>query len=89
VTGVPLSVINTPYIERMGTAAGPIGRFMLKGRRTKHLMRAIYSLRSAWTLKEASIRGASSSDCWQAGKSVASIESIEPAAAIVKRLAAA
>jgi nitronate monooxygenase len=89
ITGVPLSVIRTAYIERVGTTAGPVGRFMLRGRKTKHLMRALYSLRSAWQLKEASLKGASSSDCWQAGKSVKDIHSIESAAAIVRRFAAA
>src|SRR6266511_3993308 len=51
VTGVPLSVIRTPYVERIGTKAGPIARWMLRGRRTKHWMRTIYALRSAWQLK--------------------------------------
>ena len=37
ITGVPLSVIRTPFIERMGTKAGPLARLMLKGRKTKHL----------------------------------------------------
>lgn len=87
ITGVPLSVIRTPYIERVGTTAGPIGRLMLRGRKTKHLMRAIYSLRSAWRLKEASVKGASSKDTWQAGKSVAGIRSIESAGDIVRRFA--
>ncbi len=41
VTGVPLAVIRTPFIERMGTKAGPIGRWMLTGRRTKHWIRAL------------------------------------------------
>lgn len=89
ITGVPLHVIRSPYVDRVGTKAGPVGRFMLRGRKTKHLMRALYSLRSAWTLKEASLKGASSSDCWQAGKSVSSIRSIEPVAQIVSELAAA
>jgi len=89
VTGVPLAVINTPFIERMGTKAGPIGRFMLKGRRTKHWIRGWYSLRSAFRLKDASMKGATSADCWQAGKSVATITSVEPAGEIVRRFAAA
>jgi nitronate monooxygenase len=89
ITGVPLSIIRTPFVERMGTVAGPIGRWMLQGRRTKHWMRAIYSVRSAVQLKNASMKGASSKDFWQAGKSVATIRSVEPAAAIVKRFAAA
>ncbi len=37
ITGVPLSVIRTPFIERMGTKAGPLARLLLKGRKTKHL----------------------------------------------------
>ena len=71
ITGVPVSVIRTPYIEKMGTKAGPIGRWMLKGRKTKHWMRMIYSLQSLWKLKR-SVRGRFSyKDYLQAGKSVA------------------
>jgi len=55
-TGVPVSVIRTPHIEKMGTKAGPIGRLMLRGRKTKHWMRMIYSLQSLWKLKR-SVRG--------------------------------
>lgn len=89
VTGVPLAVIRTPFIERMGTKAGPVGRWMLKGRRTKHWIRAWYSMRSAFRLKDASMKGATSADCWQAGKSVTTITSIEPAGEVVRRFAAA
>ena len=93
VTGVPLSVIRTPYVERIGTKAGPIARWLLRGRRTKHWMRTVYALRSAWQLKRASLAGgareATSKDYWQAGKSVAGIESVEPAGTIVRRFAAA
>jgi len=88
VTGVPLAVINTPFIQRTGTKAGPIGRLMLKGRTTKHWIRAWYSLRSAFRLKDASMKGATSADCWQAGKSVATITSVEPAGEIVRKFAA-
>ena len=93
VTGVPLAVIRTPYVEKIGTRAGPIARWLLRGRKTKHLMRTIYALRSAWQLKRASLAGgageASSKDYWQAGKSVEGIEKIEPAGEIVRRFAAA
>jgi nitronate monooxygenase len=89
VTGVPLAVIRTPFIEKMGTKAGPIGRLMLKGRRTKHWIRAWYTLTSAFRLRGASVKGATSADCWQAGKSVATITSVEPAGEIVRRFAAA
>jgi nitronate monooxygenase len=84
-SGVPCSVIRTPYIERIGTRAGPLARWMLKGRKTKHLMRTIYALRSLRQLKHASLEGLSYQDIWQAGKSVASIERVESASAIVAR----
>ena len=93
VTGVPLAVINTPYVQRIGTRAGPIARWLLRGRKTKHWMRAFYALRSAWQLKRASLAGGAreptSKDYWQAGKSVAGIERIEPAGVIVRRFAEA
>lgn len=89
VSGVPLAVIRNAYVDRVGTKAGPIARWMLRGRRTKHWMRTIYALRSVIKLKRASLRGASSADFWQAGKSVATIHGVEPAGAIVQRFAAA
>lgn len=84
-TGVPVSVIRTPYIERLGTKAGPIGRWMLKGRKTKHWMRMIYSLQSLWNLKRSSLRSFSYKDYLQAGRSVEGIEEILPVAEIVRR----
>lgn len=90
VTGVPVAVIRTPYIERMGTRAGPIARWLLRQRRTKHLMRSAYALRSLWQLKRSSLQGASKSeDYWQAGKSVDGVHAVEPAGDIVRRFAAA
>jgi nitronate monooxygenase len=84
-TGVPVSVIRTPHIERMGTKAGPFGRFMLRGRKTKHWMRMIYSLQSVWKLKRSVTGSFSYKDYLQAGKSVAGIHQIEPAGEIVRR----
>jgi nitronate monooxygenase len=89
VTGVPLAVIRTPYVERVGTRASLLARWMLRGRRTKYLMRTIYGLRYVWKLKRAVLDGGSSRDYWQAGKSVAGITGVEPAGLIVRRCAAA
>jgi nitronate monooxygenase len=88
-SGVPCAVIRTPTIERLGTRAGPIARWLLKGRRTKHWMRTFYALRSLRELKRASLEGPSYRDVWQAGKSVEAIEEILPAGEIVKRAAEA
>ena len=86
ITGVPVALIRTPHLERSGLRAGPIARWMLRRRRTKHLMRTIYALRSLWQLKRASLDGAGA-DYWQAGKSVDGIHEVEPVAAIVRRFA--
>jgi nitronate monooxygenase len=89
VTGVPLSVIRTPYVDRVGTRAGPLARWMLQHRRTKHFMRTVYALRSAWALKRSLMDGGGSTDYWQAGRSVAGIDAILPAGQIVRDFAAA
>jgi NAD(P)H-dependent flavin oxidoreductase YrpB (nitropropane dioxygenase family) len=86
-TGVPVAVINTPYVQRLGLRAGPIARRMLRGRKSKHLMRSLYALRSAWTLKRTAFDAAGSTEYWQAGRSVARIDGIVPAAHIVQECA--
>jgi nitronate monooxygenase len=88
-TGVPVAVIDTPYIQRIGTKAGWIARRMLRGHRSKHLMRTAYALRSLWQLKRGLSRGDDTADYWQAGKSVASITAELPAGDIVAAFAAA
>jgi nitronate monooxygenase len=88
ITGLPVSVINTPFVRRTGTKAGALARVLLQGRRTKHWMRTIYALRSLWQLKRGLMREAAADDYWQAGKSVAGIDRVEPVAEIVRRFAA-
>jgi nitronate monooxygenase len=88
ISGVPVSVISTPYIERSGTHAGPLARWLLRQPRTKHFMRTLYSLQSVWKLKRAAGQGLSYRDIYQAGKSVAGIESVRPVADIVAEFSA-
>jgi nitronate monooxygenase len=89
ITGVPVSVIATPTVRRLGLKAGFLARWLLRGRKTKHLMRTLYALRSLWQLKRASLDTTGDNDYWQAGKSVAGIHAIEPAGEIIRRYAAA
>jgi nitronate monooxygenase len=89
ISGVPVAVINTPYIRRTGLKAGPFARWMLRGRRTKKWMRSFYGIKSVWQLKRASLDESGEKDYWQAGKSVAGIDRIEPAGEIVRRFAEA
>ena len=89
ITGTPVAVIRTPVIERMGTRAGALEKALLKGRRTRAWMRTLYALRSIWQLKRASLDESGTFEYWQAGRSVAGVDSIEPAGEIVRRFASA
>jgi nitronate monooxygenase len=84
-TGLPVAVINNDYVSRLGTRAGPFARWMLRGRRTKHWMRTIYALRSAYRLKKDLYKRAGAEEYWQAGKSVDGIHGIESASDIVRK----
>jgi nitronate monooxygenase len=89
ITGVPVAVINTPYIQKMGTRAGPLARRLLRGRKTKHWMRTAYALKALWQLKRSSMDESGSRDYWQAGRSVETIRTIKPAGEVVREFAQA
>jgi nitronate monooxygenase len=76
-------------VRRLGLKAGFLARWLLRGRKTKHLMRTLYTLRSLWQLKRASLDTSGDNDYWQAGKSVAGIHAIEPAGEIIRHYATA
>jgi nitronate monooxygenase len=82
-TGLPVAVINNSHVQRLGTSAGPIARAMLRHRRTKHWMRSIYALMSAYRLKKSLRSEDTTRDYWQAGRSVEQIRDVRPAAEIV------
>lgn len=89
ISGVPVAVIETDYVRRVGTKTGPITRRMLRHAKLKHYVRMFYSLRSIWQLRKASLEGGGYRDYWQAGKSVEGIDAVEPAGEIVARFGAA
>lgn len=91
-SGVPVAVIRTPYIARIGTAIGPFARWLFRGRRTKKWIRTWYALKSLRDLKRTAVGSRSNDEheaVWQAGKSVATIGAIEPVATIFRRFEAA
>ncbi len=85
-TGVPVAVIRNEYIDRIGTKAGPIAQWMLRGRKTKHWMRTIYALSSLRKLKHSLHTARGRDDYWQAGRSVAGINEVLPVAEVVRRM---
>jgi nitronate monooxygenase len=88
VTGIPLSVIRTPYVEKIGTKVSPVSRWLLQHRWTKHWMRLWYSLRSIRQFKRITLQGGSSKDYWQAGKSVHGIDQVEHVKDIINQFMA-
>ncbi|UCC56515.1 MAG: nitronate monooxygenase [Gammaproteobacteria bacterium] len=89
ITGVPVSLIATPSIRRMGLHAGPLAKWLLRGHRSRHWMRTFYSLQSVWKLRRAALQGMGYRDIFQAGKSVEGITRIESAGDIVREYDAA
>ncbi|MEZ0368997.1 MAG: NAD(P)H-dependent flavin oxidoreductase [Candidatus Sericytochromatia bacterium] len=88
-SGTPCAIIQTPSVARMSLKAQGIEKFLLKHKRTKYLMRTYYALGSIWKLKQASLKGLSYKDVFQAGKSVDGINQVESAGEIVANFAAA
>lgn len=89
ISGVPVSVIETDFVKKVGTRAGPVARWLLQHPKFKHWMRAFYSTRSVLKLARGMKRSGGYNDYWQAGRSVAGIDSVEPVAQIIDRFAAA
>lgn len=87
-TGVPVAVLNTPYVQQLGLHSGPLARWLLRQPRTKHWMRSWYAVRAAMRLKK-SLHQDAPKDFWQAGKSVAGIAGILPAGEVVRAFQAA
>jgi len=86
VTGIPVSVINTAYIQRSGLKYGWFAKWMLSGKKTKHWMRTFFALKSIWQLKKSSLDESGKTDYWQAGKSVGGIDTIKSCDSIIKDL---
>jgi len=84
VTGVPLSVIRTPYVDSVGLEIGPIAQFLFRFRRTRHWLRFLYNLRSVRAMKKTNLKGLSTKDYYQAGKGVEGINEVLGANTILK-----
>ncbi len=89
ISGVPVSVIETDYVKRVGTTVGPITKKMLQHPRAKHWVRQWFAMRSVWQLGRNATKGGGYNDYWQAGKSVQSIDKVISASDVVRDFAAA
>ena len=85
VSGIPVSLINTPYVNRLGLKTNKFEKWLLRSSKSKYLMRTFYMLRSLWSLKKAVLDKTGKRDYWQAGKSVKGITKIESVKDIIER----
>jgi len=86
ITGVPVSVINTPYIQKIGLKPNKFQQYFLKHPKLKYLMRTFMALKSLQSFKSAFLNQSSQSDYWQAGKSVQTITEVLSVKEVFKQL---
>lgn len=84
-SGSPLTVINTPYVQKSGTEASWFESFLLKNKWLKKYLKLFIALRGMRKVEKAAF-DASYQTYWCAGVSIEYISKIEPLGEIVKRL---
>lgn len=85
-TGVPVSIIKPQLTSADQLKVKGVLAKMLRSKRFKHLARLFLSLRSLMKLKSAISSESNASEFWQAGKSVAGIQSILTVKQIIHQL---
>lgn len=83
ITGVPVSVITNGYIKDRDLHPSKIEKALLNNPVLKRFMRTLLVLKSLRSLKRSLTGSNASKDCWQAGKSVETINSILPVQSII------
>jgi nitronate monooxygenase len=84
-SGTPCSVINTPYVQEIGTEQNWLERFLNKNKRLKKWFKAFTFYRGMKNLQNAAF-GATYKTVWCAGPSIEYVKSIRSVSAIVNQL---
>jgi nitronate monooxygenase len=84
-SGTPCTVINTPYVEKIGTKQNWLEQILNKNKRLKKWFKAFTFYRGMKKLQDAAF-GATYKTVWCAGPTVEYVKAIEPVSAIVKRI---
>ena len=85
VSGVPLTIINTPYAQQIGTEQTALESFLNKNKRLKKWLMTVKWLRSMKVLEQAA-HGASYKTLWCAGTSIEHTHSIQSIQEIIDEL---
>jgi nitronate monooxygenase len=84
-SGSALTVINTPYVQSIGTEATWLEKIMHSNKRLKKFIKLLITIRGINKLNNAANK-ATYKKVWVAGPSIAHVRSIEPCANIIKKL---
>lgn len=84
-SGTPCTVINTPYVQKVGTKQNAFERFLNKNKRLKKWMKALTFVRGSKRLQKAAF-SSTYKTVWCAGPSIEHVKSIRPMQEILKQL---
>lgn len=84
-SGSALTVINTPYVQQMGTKANFLERLLNKNKTLKKYVKMIIAYRGMKQVEKAAF-GATYKTVWCAGPAIEHVHSIKPMGEIVKAL---
>jgi len=84
-SGTPLTVINTPYVQKVGTEASAFQKMLLKNKRLKKYVKMLVSYRGMKSIEKAAF-SASYKTFWVAGPTVEDIHQIKPIKQIISDL---
>jgi len=84
-SGSPLTVINTPYVQKVGTKAGFLSKLMYKNKKLKKFIKMFLAVRGMKAIEKAAFKSTYKT-FWVAGPSIEHIHKIKPISEIVKSL---
>lgn len=84
-SGSPLTVINTPYVQKVGTEASFLNRMMYKYKPLKKLIKMFLAVKGMKAIEKAAFKSTYKT-FWVAGPGIEHIHSIRPVREIVRSL---
>lgn len=85
VSGTPCTVINTPYVQKIGTKQNWFERMLSKSKRLKKWVKMLTFVKGMKSLEQSAF-GATYKTVWCAGPSIEHVKSVRPVAEIVSGL---
>lgn len=84
-SGTPCTVINTPYVQKVGTKQNALERFLNKNKRLKKWVKAFTFMKGMKKLQKAAF-STTYKNVWCAGPSIEHVKEIRPVEDIIKQL---